>query len=215
MVHLRRRARCPGGRNGCGPRKNCAGVSQCRSIGAPRCGSSRGQSCAGGSASPKSNSGRMGIGTGWSCVSEIAGLVVGGVLRDGQTFPAVFEKRHQIQHAPMIDVRVGFPQAPVSRIRGKCALHVFVDFLLQIETHAAKRADRDIAANAALDRHIAVEIGQRCIGGIVSQRLPDSRFGGGEKFTGCSGAILARQSGARSGCDRMQMEQRRVRWLCD
>ena len=112
---------------------------------------------------------------------EIAGAVVGGVLRDGQVLPAALEKRHQIQHAPMVDVGIGFPQAPMLRIGGPGPRHVFVDFLLQIEAHPTESADRHIAAHAAFERHIAAGILERGVGRIVRQRLSNLGLGRDQK----------------------------------
>src|ERR1043166_2888305 len=54
---------------------------------------------------------------------DVAGLEV---LVERQGFATALEELHQIRHAPVIDVRVGFVQAPFRRVGAEALRHVFV-----------------------------------------------------------------------------------------
>ena len=81
-----------------------------------------------------------------------------------------FEESLQIQHAPVIDIRVRFGEPPAFGINGKVGSHIFVHLLLQIDPQPAQSPDNNIRANARFFRHIATGIGERAVSRIVAKR---------------------------------------------
>ena len=76
----------------------------------------------------------------------------------------------------MIDVRIRFGESPFLRVEREGRCHIFVNFLLQIDTRRAKRANDDIAARSSFRGNVAIGIRDvEVLLGVARRRfcLPD------------------------------------------
>jgi hypothetical protein len=67
---------------------------------------------------------------------------------------------HEIRHAAVVDVGIGMiePPAFLVRVGGEVPNHVFVDFLLQVNTHCTVRPNDLIGTNSGVCRDITVGV---------------------------------------------------------
>ena len=100
---------------------------------------------------------------------DVAGLIVARGAGDGQLLAVAGEEHGEIGHPSMIDVGIGLRQAPELRVRGKGALHVLMDEELQIDAAMPIGADDNVAAYAAIARHVATGKGEKPVARIVNE----------------------------------------------
>src|SRR5688572_13105859 len=98
-------------------------------------------------------------------------IIIPGCRR-GDSLALTLEKSHEVQHAPMIDVAIRSRISPAPWVRRPGGTHVFVNFLLQIDSGLAKCADDDVRTNASLLRHIAARVIKTDVSRIIAGRNP-------------------------------------------
>ena len=89
---------------------------------------------------------------------DISGQVIGAIIGDRVRLPLAIEVGREVQDPAMIDVGIRSLRAPFFWILVPRELHVFVNFLLQINTRLAKSANHHIRADAGIVRDIAIGI---------------------------------------------------------
>ena len=101
---------------------------------------------------------------------EIAGRVVRGVCGGGQLFALAAEEDHQIGDATVVDVRVGVEEHPANMVGvgPEIGFHVFVDFLLKIDSHGAVDADDFVGADSGVGGNVATGVRNAYVGGVMS-----------------------------------------------
>lgn len=112
---------------------------------------------------------------------QISRRVILSATRDRQNLPIAFEESCQVGNAPM-----GYVPVQRSRALGigiEVVLHVFVNFLLQIDAKGAVNPNNFIAANARIWRDVSSRIRNSNISGIVADCMCCS-------FNRCSGEAL-------------------------
>jgi hypothetical protein len=132
---------------------------------------------------------------------QISGAVVCRPSRNGQALAVPLEKNHQIGDTPVVDIRVGMGDGPPrpSLIDGEIRLHVFVNFLLQVDPQRAVGADDLVGTNTCVRAHITTGVRNANIGWIVSDAMVCPLDGCGHQF---SEELLRRQPGRRALCRR-------------
>jgi hypothetical protein len=81
----------------------------------------------------------------------------------------------------VIDIRIGTTQnpSPSPRIEFKVPNHIFMNFLLQIDAHAAIGSDDFIRAHAGVRRHVPARIGNTDACRVVANNVVSAFDGSG------------------------------------
>src|SRR6267378_8137220 len=107
----------------------------------------------------------------------ITGKIVVAVVANRNRFTLAIEVSHQVQDATMIDIAVRTACSPFFWVFRPGTGHVFMYFLLQINSRLAKRANNDIRTNSGFVGDIARWIINLHIRRIVA--CCDTRLGHG------------------------------------
>ena len=109
---------------------------------------------------------------------DVAGQVVVRVCGYRQSRSLVLEEDHQVGHSSVIDIGIRVSHAPPARVFSEVRGHVFVNFLLQINSHGAIYADDFVGANTGARRHIAVGVLDANVVGNVTDNVVGAFDGG-------------------------------------
>src|SRR6185369_16446357 len=130
---------------------------------------------------------------------NVTGLIVVGVVSNGQRLSVTPEVRHQIQDATMIDVRIHARRAPFYRVVGARCFHVFMNLFLQIDTGFTKRTNYYVRTNTGVLRHIATWIIERDVCWIVAGRHAGLRDGAFKHLVELRWDVLGKWSDSHIG----------------
>jgi len=115
---------------------------------------------------------------------DVAGQIVLRAGRNRQRSSLALEEDHQVGHAAVINVRVRVSHAPLARIFGEVPNHVFVNLLLQIDSHGSINTDDFVGTNAGARGHIAVGVVDANIVWKVTDHVLGALDGGSNELSG-------------------------------
>jgi len=91
---------------------------------------------------------------------EIAGGIVCCSIRNRESLSLALKEDHEIRHAAVVNVGIGMIETPafLVRVSGEVPYHVFMDFLLQVNTQCTVGPDDLVGTDSGVCRDITVGV---------------------------------------------------------